>query len=227
MPKAARRSRARLAPNLTVSDRSGSPGAPAPGPFVAVGRPHPASLILLGCAALLAAASREGVALYLVCSGLVLAAVLVAARDLRLLLRRSRWLFLTMLVMFGWLTPGTPLPGVPGASQEGLLLAADNIARLLIALSSLAMLLNILAPADLVAGMRGLLAPVALLGFPRDRIAVRLALTLREVEAARNGADREPATMAGSLVLPAFAPGATDFVLGVLSAALVLGALLS
>jgi hypothetical protein len=129
--------------------------------------------------------------------------------------------------MFGWLTPGTPLPGVPGASHEGLLLAADNIARLLIALSSLAMLLNILAPADLVAGMRGLLAPVALLGFPRDRIAVRLALTLREVEASRHGADREPATMAGCLVLPAFAPGTTDFFLGVLSAVLVLGALLS
>lgn len=192
-----------------------------------VRRPHPSSLILLGCAALLAAASRDGLYLYLCCSGLTLAALIAAPSDLHLLLRRSRWLLLTMLVMFGWFTPGTPLPGIPGASQEGLLLAADNIARLLIALAALAMLLKALAPPELVAGMRSLLAPIAFLGFPRDRVAVRLALTLREVEASRNGVSNEPAIVATSLVLPAFEPGATDFLLGGLSTTLVLGALLT
>lgn len=190
-------------------------------------RPHPSSLILLGGAALLAAASRDGASLYLGCSVLTLAALIAAPSDLRLLVRRSRWLLLTMLVMFGWMTPGTPLPGIPGASQEGLLLAADNIARLLIALAALAMLLKALDPPRLVAGMRSLLAPMAFLGFPRDRIAVRLALTLREVEASRNGVSNEPAIPAPSLVLPAFVPGTTDFLLGGLSAALVLGALLT
>lgn len=187
--------------------------------------PHPSSLILLGGSALLAAASRDGISLYLGCSGLTLAALVAAPSDLHLLLRRSRWLLLTMLVMFGWFTPGTPLPGLPGASQEGLLLAADNIARLLIALAALAMLLKALDPPKLVAGMRSLLAPMAMLGFPRDRIAVRLALTLREVEASRNGVSNEPA--ATSLVLPGFVPGATDFFLGGVSTALVLGALLT
>lgn len=189
--------------------------------------PHPLSLILLGAAALLAAASRDGISLYLGCSGLTLAALIGATADLRLLVRRSRWLLLTMLVMFGWLTPGTPLPGIPGASQEGLLLAADNIARLLIALATLALLLKVLDPPKLVAGMRSLLAPLALLGFPRDRIAVRLALTLHEVEASRNGESEESARMTGSLVLPTFVPGVTDFFLGGLSSALVLGALLT
>ena len=132
-----------------------------------------------------------------------------------------------MLVMFGWLTPGTPLPGIPGASQEGLLLAADNIARLLIALATLALLLKALNPSQLVAGMRALLAPLALLGFSRDRIAVRLALTLHEVEASRNGESEESARMTSSLALPTFVPGATDFFLGILSSALVLGALLT
>lgn len=189
--------------------------------------PHPSSLILLGGAVLLAAASRDGTSLYLACSGLVLAALIAAPSGLHLLVRRSRWLLLTMLVMFGWLTPGTPLPGIPGASQEGLLLAADNIARLLIALSALSMLLKALDSPKLVAGMRSLLAPIAFLGFPRDRIAVRLALTLCEVEASRNGVSNEPTIMATSLVLPAFVPGTTDFLLGGLSAALVLGALLT
>jgi energy-coupling factor transport system permease protein len=165
--------------------------------------------------------------LYLGCSGLVLAALIAAPSDLHLLLRRSRWLLLTMLVMFGWFTPGTPLPAIPGTSREGLLLAADNIARLLIALAALAMLLKTLDPPKLVAGMRSLLAPIAFLGFSRDRIAVRLALTLREVEASRNGLSNEPAIAATGLVLPTFVPGPTDFLLGGLSAALVLGALLT
>lgn len=185
------------------------------------------SLILLGGAALFAVASRDGISLYLGCSGLTLTALIAATSDLRLLVRRSRWLFLTMLAMFGWLTPGTPLPGIPGASQEGLLLAAENIARLFIALATLALLLKALDPPKLVAGLRALLAPFALLGFSRDRTAVRLALTLQEVEASRNGESKESASMTSSLVLPSFVPGATDFFLGVLSSALVLGALLT
>ncbi len=190
-------------------------------------RPHPLSLILLGSATLLGAASRDGISLYFACAGLTLAALIAATSDFRLLVRRSRWLLLTMLVMFGWLTPGTPLSGVPGATQEGLLLAADYIARLLIALATLALLLKALAPPELVAGLRALLAPLALPGISRDRIAVRLALTLQEVEASRTGRREDPAGMAGSIALPAFGFGATDFVLGVLSGALVLGALLT
>jgi energy-coupling factor transport system permease protein len=179
---------------------------------------HPSSLILLAAAVLLALASREGVSLYFACSALALAALILAASGLRLLVRRSRWLLLTMLVMFGWFTPGTPLPGIPGASQEGLLL---------VALATLALLLKALTPAKLVAGLRSLLAASSLPGPWRDRIAVRLALTLQEVEASRIGQREEPAGLASSISLPAFGFGATDYILGALSGALVLGALLT
>lgn len=184
-------------------------------------RPHPASLILLGLAVLAAASSRDGMALYLVSLVLALAALFVAGAHLRLLLRRSRWLLLTMLIMFGWLTPGTPLPNLPGASQEGLLLAADNIARLIVALSIVALILKVLPPPELVAGMRSLLAPLAFLGIPRDRIAVRLALTLNEVEASRNGATGK-SQMARMLTLPATVPGMADVAIGILVGAVVL-----
>lgn len=184
-------------------------------------RPHPASLILLGLAVLAAASSRDGMALYLVSLVLALAALFVAGAHLRLLLRRSRWLLLTMLIMFGWLTPGTPLPNLPGASQEGLLLAADNIARLIVALSIVALILKLLPPSELVAGMRSLLAPLAFLGVSRDRIAVRLALTLNEVEASRNGATGK-LDMARMLTLPATAPGLADVAIGILVGAVVL-----
>ena len=156
------------------------------------------------------------------------AAALVLARShLLLLLRRSRWLLLAMLLMFGWMTPGTPLPGLPGASKEGLLLAADSIERLLIALATVAMILTALRPVALVAGMRSLLAPLALLNISRDRIAVRLALTMQEVEASRKGRETEVRSSVDVLELPAIAPGWVDFFLATISIALVLAAWLT
>lgn len=159
--------------------------------------------------------------------GLALLAQFAAPSHFQLLLRRSRWLLITMLVMFGWLTPGTPLPSIPGASQEGLLLAADNLARLIVALSIVALLLKALPAPQLVAGMRSLLAPLALLGVPRDRIAVRLALTLNEVEASRNGEASEPGRTESTLHLPACGVGVADSMLGALTVALLLGAWLA
>lgn len=192
-----------------------------PGEVAPVHRPHPASLILLGLAVLLAASFRDGVILLLAGAGLVLAAQVTAKSHLRLLLRRSRWLALTMLVMFGWLTPGTPVSFVPVATQEGLLLAGENLARLLIALSTVALILKALPPAELVAGIRSLLGPLGLVKASRDRVAVRLALTLNEVEASRNGG-AEGGSVARTLTLPVSAIGVTDMFLGVLAGALVL-----
>lgn len=189
-------------------------------------RPHPASVILLGLAVLLAASSRDGLVLFLGSLGLTFVALIMTRSHFYLLLRRSRWLLLTLLVLFGWMTPGTPLPGVSGASQEGLLLAAENLARVLIALSTVALMLKALAPADLVAGMRSLLAPLGLFGTSRDRIAVRLALTLTEVEVSHNGGSGESAGITSVLVLPASRIGAADWLLGGLAGALVLGACL-
>lgn len=175
--------------------------------------PYSASAILLGLAAILAASSREASQLLPASLVLILAAVVTARQHFGLLLRRSRWLLLTLLILFGWLTPGTPLPGIPGASQEGLLLAAENLGRLLVALSVVAMLLTALTPAELVAGLRSLLAPMRLLGISRDRIAVRLALTLEEVEASRQGRRDDPEGMAATLSLPAARYGVADFLL--------------
>jgi energy-coupling factor transport system permease protein len=192
-----------------------------------VKHPHPASLILLGLAVLLAASSREGTALFVGGLCLTLVALVLARTHLVLLSRRSRWLMLTMLLMFGWLTPGTPVPLVPGASEEGLLLAAASLARLFIALSTVALILKALSVPELVAGMRSLLAPLALLNISRDRIAVRLALTLNEVEASRHGENDASASQPSRLSLPASAPGVTDVILGALACAMVVGAWLT
>ncbi|MCM2290192.1 MAG: hypothetical protein NDI67_14285 [Sulfuritalea sp.] len=189
--------------------------------------PCPASAILLGLAAVLAASSREAAPLLLASLVLILAAVITAQHHFGLLFRRSRWLLLTLLILFGWLTPGTPLPWVPGASQEGLLLAAENLGRLLSALAVVAMLLTVLTSAELVAGMRSLLAPLSVLGISRDRIAVRLALTLEEVEASRQGRREEADGMAATLSLPAARYGVADFLLIGLAGVLLLVAWLT
>lgn len=187
-------------------------------------RPHPASLILLGVAVLLAASFRAGPDVFLGGAVLTLVALIAATSHLRLLVRRSRWLLLTMLIMFGWLTPGTPLPNIPGASPEGLLLAAENIARLLIALSTVALILKALPPPELVAGIRSLLTPLALLRISRDRIAVRLALTLSEVEDSRRSERSQPEGMVDSLSIPASVLGMPDLVIGTFAGVLLLAA---
>lgn len=181
-------------------------------------RPHPVSLILLWLALLVAATPRNGALLASVCLILVIWAGVSAPTHLRRLLRRSRWLLLTLFILFAWMTPGTPLYWLPGASIEGVHLAAENAARLVLALVALALVLQALPSIELVAGIRSLLAPLDLLGLPRDRIAVRLALTLEEVEQARGAAS----VTGDVLYLPQTKPGVSDILLGLAALALTL-----
>lgn len=171
---------------------------------------HPASLILLGLAFLLAASTRSGVLLLLLCLASTGLAIGLARRQFRAIVRRSRWLLLTMVVLFGWMTLGTPVSGLPGATREGLFLAMENISRLLIAIAVVALLVGALSPPALVSGMRTLLAPLAPLGDFRDRLSVRLMLTLQEVEAARADATAEPPRE--YLGLPLAGSGPADYV---------------
>ncbi|MBI5109952.1 MAG: hypothetical protein HZA62_14540 [Rhodocyclales bacterium] len=187
---------------------------------------HPASLILLGFAFLLAASTRSG--MFLLLLGIASSAFSFGlARQYFIgILRRSRWLLLTMLVLFGWMTPGTPVSGVPFATQEGLMLAAESIARLLIAIATVASLISALAPPALVSGLRTLLAPLRLPEGFRDRLAVRMMLTLEEVEAVRQR-ENDPAANPESLSLPLAGHGPADFVAAIGSALLLVLAALA
>lgn len=147
-------------------------------------------------------------------------ALLAARQHFVALVRRSRWLLVTIVILFGWLTPGTPLATLPGASEEGLQLAAKNLAALLMAISVVAGLLTVLSPAQLVAGLRSLFAPLRLFHLSPDRIAVRLALTLEEVEASRQGSGSAARGTASMLTLPAASWGPVDGLLACASGAL-------
>lgn len=109
-------------------------------------------------------------------------AFIVAHEQVRRILFRSRWLMISLIGLFVWLTPGTPIPWTGGATFEGARFAADQLARLLLSIAAVAVLLRTLDSSRLIAGLRDLAAPLAVLGINRDRLAVRLALTLDRID---------------------------------------------
>lgn len=103
------------------------------------------------------------------------------------LARRTRWIMLSLLLVYAYSTPGQPLSdalGVFSPSREGLSDGVLQLARLLAALAGLAILLDRLHRQHLIAGLYTLFAPLQWLGVSRERLAVRLALTLHYAEVA-------------------------------------------
>jgi energy-coupling factor transport system permease protein len=148
---------------------------------------HPAAQILSWCL-LVAAMQVLTLGPLLVTAGIVLLLALsVSARKLAQLLRRTRWIMLSLLLIYAYSTPGLALftgLGVFSPSREGLSDGVLQLARLLAALAGLAILLDRLHRQQLIAGLYTLFAPLKLIGVSRERVAVRLALTLHHAEVA-------------------------------------------
>lgn len=120
-------------------------------------------------------------------SGLVLLSVVVvpavviwAPHRAALLLRRSRWLFLSIVLLFAYATPGQPL--VAGITIEGLVLALEHGLRLALMLVTLAIVHERLGNGGLLAGLYVLMAPLSHYCQLRQRIVARLLLVLEYVE---------------------------------------------
>lgn len=112
------------------------------------------------------------------------ASLAFARRRSVVLLRRSRWLLLSIALLFAFATPGLSVPGWPGRiglTQDGLLLAAEHLARLVILLTTLALLHEHLKTAGLLTGLHALLGLMR--NEPlRERIAVRVMLVVEFIE---------------------------------------------
>lgn len=101
------------------------------------------------------------------------------------LLRRTRWLILSIVLLFLFAVPGERLPGWPGdigITYDGLALAAEHCLRLVLLLASLALLHERLGNIGMMSGLYWLLAPLAGWRTLRERIVVRLMLVLDYVE---------------------------------------------
>lgn len=125
---------------------------------------------------------------------LALASVLLARRFAhersRILLWRSRWLLLSLAMLFFFATPGEYLPGVwggVGLTYEGMQHGSEQLSRLLAMLASLALLHQRVGTHGLLAGFYWLLRPFAW----RETTVVRLMLVLEFVEQKRQIGWRE------------------------------------
>jgi len=146
---------------------------------------HPATL-LLGWGVFVALVQPLFIAplAWLAAVILPIAGILASRRTL-LLFRRTRWLLLSIALLFPLATPGQRLPGVfgnIGFTFDGLLLALEHILRLLLLLASLAIVHERLGTAGMMTGLHWLLAPLAHWRTLRERIVVRLMLVLEHVE---------------------------------------------
>jgi hypothetical protein len=145
---------------------------------------HPASLLFVWIAAAVALQQASLAGLGEVTVVVAPAAFALARLRAWRMIRRSRWLLLSLAVLFVFATPGEYVSPIPGVTREGLELAAEHILRLTLLLLLLSLLLERLDTARLMSGMYLLLAPAALVGFDRAKAVVRLMLVLEYVEGA-------------------------------------------
>lgn len=147
--------------------------------------PHPAAQILVWLS--LAFLAQRLLPLYLSLFSLLLLAIALrlCAKQLLKLLKRTRWIMLSLLLIYAYSTPGTALIatwGVYAPTIEGLTDGALQLGRLLAMLSGLAILLSLLNREQFIGGIYVLAYPLRWIGIARERAAVRLALTLQYAE---------------------------------------------
>ncbi|SIT72688.1 energy-coupling factor transport system permease protein [Ectothiorhodosinus mongolicus] len=166
---------------------------------------HPAVRILMVLAFILLMAHAAWPALL---AGTVLAVLALIATDdesrrrYRGMLWRLKWFFLSLLVVFAFLTPGDPLwvgatDWLP--SRQGLVQSVMRIWVLVLAVAAVIHLLHACSREALVSGLLWLTMPLKPLGFPAERFAVRLVLTLdvlpelQQLMTTKNGEDQPQA----------------------------------
>lgn len=154
---------------------------------------HSGLILILWLAAVASIQLLAPAVLAVVVVASLLAAMLWArARTLRLL-RRVRVLLLAIAVLFAWFTPGEALfldwPRL-GPTREGALLAILHAGRLIAVVCAVGLLLERLPLQRLVGGLHALSRPLRVIGVSPERLALRLLLVLRYVEASPHGSGK-------------------------------------
>lgn len=100
------------------------------------------------------------------------------------LLRRIRWLLLSIAIVYLWYTPGAPLWDAAPAwmpSWEGLLAGAQRALCLVALVLAVSLLLQTTPVDQLIGTLLWLFRPLAWLGLEYERLAVRIVLTMEAV----------------------------------------------
>lgn len=100
-------------------------------------------------------------------------------------LKRLRWFFLTILVLYGWLTPGQALfetSLVNGPSQAGINAGVLQVVSLILMILALVSLISNLSKELLLGAIYWWSYPLKWLHISRERLVLRLILTMERVE---------------------------------------------
>lgn len=99
------------------------------------------------------------------------------------ILRRLRWLFLSLMIVYLWFTPGEQIiAGMTGSpTYEGLVSGALRVASLVLMVLAVSLVLQSTDNEDLIAAIMFLLYPLVFMGFPVERFAARLVLAMEKV----------------------------------------------
>lgn len=149
--------------------------------------PHPAVLILLWFYLIVSVQSLQTTGLLLAGFPLLSVAFALSAPRLITLLRRMRWIMLSLLLIYAYATPGEAVwlsLAQFSPTHEGLINGFQQLCRLAFTLAGLAILLSQLPQQQLIGGLYVLIYPLRYVGLSRERLAVRLALTLQYAESA-------------------------------------------
>jgi energy-coupling factor transporter transmembrane protein EcfT len=148
-------------------------------------KPHPAMFILSWVLLAIVMQSLHAKELLLLGALLMAVALKLSAGRLHVLLRRTRWIMLSLMLVYGYVTPGEALwtqAGMLSPTQQGLLDGLLQLSRLVFMLAALSVVLNTLSRQQLIGGLYTLMFPLRWFGLSRERVAVRLALTLHYAE---------------------------------------------
>ena len=119
---------------------------------------------------------------------LMLALVVIKATHFLRILKRMKWFFLVMLLIFAFNTPGQHIQGwnyLLSPTYEGLASGLLQVFRMLVLLAALSFIMAINTKPQLIAGFYFMLLPLQRFGLEVERFAARLWLTLEYVESAQ------------------------------------------
>lgn len=138
---------------------------------------------------------------YTLAAGVVLSLILHRAAGLRpdagfvRMVSRMRWLFTSMIILYAWFTPGTPLLLVSAAyspTQEGLLAGLFRCTVLIVIVSLVHWLFGSTGREQLIQGIYWLARPMRYVGLKPELLALRLGLVLETVPAMQQRFELRP-----------------------------------
>ena len=143
---------------------------------------HPATRLLIWVLALIVAQRLAGPSLLAALAASTLFGRASLRRGARLVWR-TRWLLLSLSVIYAWATAGEPLWASDYApTQEGLQEATTHVGRLLLVLMAVAIFIERMPLSDMLAATHRVLSPLTVFGLDPDRGVVRMMLALRYAE---------------------------------------------